>query len=104
LEAKICRLVFIASANSLVGISKPLLSRLVIMEIERPTALQLLQAIPDVVADLAREWGVAKELFLIVYASDLRGVPQNMRELRVIVQDHLHAWVHETLGPNRVLH
>jgi ATP-dependent Lon protease len=38
----VSRLVFIATANSLVGISKPLPSRLVIMEIERPTAQQLL--------------------------------------------------------------
>jgi ATP-dependent Lon protease len=41
-KCDVSRLVFIATANSLVGISKPLLSRLVIMEIERPTAQQLL--------------------------------------------------------------
>jgi ATP-dependent Lon protease len=103
-KCDLSRLVFIATANSLVGIPRPLLSRLIIMEIERPTAQQLLQAIPHVMSDLAREWGVAKQLFPNVYASDLGGVPKNMRELRLLVQDYLREWVHATLGPNRVLH
>lgn len=97
-------LVFIATANSLVGISKPLLSRLIIMDIERPTPQQLLQAIPHVVADLTREWNVVNGLFPKVHAEDLDGVPRNMRELRLLVQDYLREWVHATLGPNRVLH
>ena len=103
-KCDLSRLVFIATANSLVGISKPLLSRLVIMEIERPTAQQLLLATPHVVADLAREWGVTKELFPNVGANDLGGVPKNMRDLRLLVQDYLREWVHMTLGPNRILH
>jgi hypothetical protein len=96
--------VFVAAANSLVGISKPMLSRSVIMEIQRPTAQQLLQPIPDVVSDLARECGVAKELFPEVRAENLGGVPKNMREVRLLVQDYLRDWVHATLGPNRVFH
>jgi replication-associated recombination protein RarA len=103
-KCDLSRLVFIATANSLVGISKPLLSRLVIMEIERPSDYQLFQAIPHVVSDLAREWGVPMGMFPQVRASDLSGVPKNMRELRIIVQDYLREWVHMTLGPNRVLH
>ena len=74
------------------------------MEIERPTAQQLLLATPHVVADLAREWGVTKELFPNVGANDLGGVPKNMRDLRLLVQDYLREWVHMTLGPNRILH
>lgn len=106
LQAKcdLSRLVFIATANSLVGISQPLLSRLVILEIERPTAQQLLQAVPHVVKDLAREWGVEDGLFPEVNAVDLGGVPKNMRELRLLVQDYVRDWIHATLGPNRILH
>ena len=103
-KCDLSRLVFIATANSLVGISKPLLSRFIIMQIERPTESQLFQAIPHVVSDLAKEWGVQKEIFPDVRVNDLKGVPRNMRELRLIVQDYLREWVHLTLGPNRVLH
>jgi len=103
-KCDLSRLVFIATANSLVGISKPLLSRLVIMEIERPTAQQLLQAIPHVMSDLTREWGVVNGLFPEVHAGDLGGVPKNVRELRLLCRDYLLEWVQATLGPNRALH
>jgi Cdc6-like AAA superfamily ATPase len=103
-KCDLSRLVFIATANSLNGISKPLLSRFVILKIEKPSAEQLLQAIPHIVSDLAREWRVEKEIFPLINANDLQGVPTNMRELRMIVLDHLRAWVHETMGPHRVLH
>lgn len=103
-KCDLSRLVFIATASSLVGISKPLLSTMVIMEIERPTAQQLLKSIPYVTADLAREWGVMNGMFPEIHAAELDGVPKNMRELRLLVQDRLREWVHDTLGPDRVIH
>ncbi len=103
-KCDLSRLIFVATANSLTGISRPLLSRFVILQIEQPTARQLLQAIPHVVSDLTFDWGLESGFFPEVHSDELGGKPKNMRELRLLVQDCLREWVHATLGPNRVLH
>jgi hypothetical protein len=102
-KCDLSRLIFIATANSLTGISRPLLSRFVILQIEQPTARQLLQAIPHVVSDLTFDWGLESGFFPEVHPDELGGKPKNMRELRLLVQDCLREWVHTTLGPNRVI-
>lgn len=101
-KCNLSRLVFIATANSLRGISKPLLSRFTILEINRPTADQLLLAIPHVVSDISKEWGIPLGVFPTVKVDDLLGVPSNMREVRMLVQDHLRHWAHMCLGPGKV--
>lgn len=101
-KCNLSRLVFIATANSLRGISKPLLSRFTILEINRPTADQLLLAIPHVVSDISKEWGIPPGIFPTVSVTDLVGVPSNMRDVRLLVQDHLRHWAHESLGPDRM--
>lgn len=101
-KCNLSRIAFIATANSLRGISKPLLSRMVILEIQRPTARELLLSIPFVVADIAKEWGLPPGIFPVVRAGDLVGVPGNMRDVRMLVQDCLRHWARESLGPGRV--
>lgn len=96
-KCDLSRLTFIATANTLRGISSPLISRLVIMEIARPSPEQLLLAIPHVVSDIASQWRVPKEIFPEVRATDLEGIPIQMRDVRVLVQDFLRQWIHKNL-------
>lgn len=95
-------LAFIATANTLRGVSKPLISRLVIMEIARPSPELLLLAIPHVVSDLAFHWRVPQEIFPVVRATDLDGIPTQMRDVRILVQEFLRKWIHKNMGKDHL--
>lgn len=101
-KCDLSRLTFIATANSLRGLSKPLISRLVIMEIARPSPDQLLLAIPHVVSDIAAQWRVSQEIFPEVRVADLEGVPAQMRDVRILVEDFLRKWLHENLRKDQL--
>lgn len=96
------RLNFIATANSIVGISRPLLSRFHVVHMSAPKPDQLMGAIPHVISDIAQEWRVPRDVLPNLMQGDLIGTPGNMREMRALVTASLRTWAKRHLGPGNL--
>lgn len=84
-----------ATANSIAQLSKPLLSRFRVIEIERPSHEHLIGAIPSAMSDIAQEWGLNAEVLPPVPASVVTGRVNNMRGVKTAVRAYLQDWARE---------
>lgn len=96
------RLNYIATANGLAGISRTLLSRFHIVSMGVPKPADLMGAMPYVIADLAQEWRVPRDVLPNLGPHDLIGTPSNMREMRAMVTAALRVWASRHLGPGKI--
>ena len=101
-KCDISRINYIATANRIDGISKPLLSRLTPYVVDRPTRAQLFQAIAPVVADIEKEWGLPAGVLPTISAEHLKGNPHNLRQLQRLVRQYIHEWAEQNLGSERL--
>lgn len=85
----ISKMLIWATANSTHALSKPLLSRFHVIEVDRPTREQLRDSIPAVLSDIAVEWGVCSELLPNVPSSIVSTEADNMRAVRALVKAYL---------------
>ena len=90
-ECDLSRLVFIAAANSLAGLSAPLLSRLTVLDFGRPTPEDVRGVIPFALQDIAKDWELPKDVFDAVVPPVDVDVP-NMRDLKVWLTWYLAQW------------
>ena len=99
-ECDLSRLVFIATANSLAGLSAPLLSRLTVLDFGRPTPEDIRGIVPFALQDIAKDWELPKNVFDAVVPPvdvDVR----NMRDLKVWLTWYLAQWAEEHLSAER---
>lgn len=96
------RLNYIATANGISGISRPLLSRFHVVHMSAPKPDQLMGAIPHVISDIAQEWRVPRDVLPNLMPGDLVGTPSNMREMRAMVTATLRVWAKKHLGPENL--
>ena len=96
------RLLYIATANRVDGIPGPLLSRMSVLVIHRPSAEQLFRAVTPIIEDLEKEWSVPPNVLPRISPSQLPGSAQNVRQLRALVRSYMHSWAKDNLGTNRL--
>ena len=99
-ECDLSRLVFIATANSLAGLSTPLLSRVTVLDFGRPTLEDIRGIVPFALQDIAKDWELPKDVFDAVVPPvdvDVR----NMRDLKVWLTWYLAQWAEEHLSAER---
>ena len=99
-ECDLSRLVFIATANSLAGLSTPLLSRVTVLDFGRPTPEDVRGVIPFALQDIAKDWELPMVVFDAVVPPVEVDVP-NMRDLKVWLTWYLAQWAHEHLCAER---
>ncbi|MCG2655771.1 MAG: AAA family ATPase [Hydrogenophaga sp.] len=99
-ECDLSRLVFIATANSLAGLSTPLLSRVTVLDFGRPTPEDIRGVIPFALQDIAKDWELPKNVFDAVVPPVDVDVP-NMRDLKVWLTWYLAQWAEEHLPAER---
>ncbi|MBT9465552.1 AAA family ATPase [Hydrogenophaga sp.] len=99
-ECDLSRLVFIATANSLAGLSTPLLSRLTVLDFGRPTPEDIRGVIPFALQDIAKDWELPKDVFDAVVPPVEVDVP-NMRDLKVWLTWYLAEWAKNHLQTDR---
>lgn len=99
-ECDLSRLVFIATANSIAGLSTPLLSRLTVLDFGRPTPADIRGVIPFALQDIAKDWELPKDVFDAVFRPVDVDVP-NMRDLKVWLTWYLAQWADEHLPSER---
>ena len=83
---------FIATANSVNHIPGPLISRLRMCVVGRPSALQMAATTGFAAADVAKDWGLNPQVFPTVRLTDLDATPINMRHLKLLVKKYLAQW------------
>lgn len=99
-ECDLSRLVFIATANSLAGLSTPLLSRLTVLDFGRPTPEDIRGVIPFALQDIAKDWDLPKDVFDAVVPPVEVDVA-NMRDLKVWLTWYLAEWAKNHLQADR---
>lgn len=99
-ECDLSRLVFVATANSLSGLSAPLLSRLTVLDFGRPTPEDLRGIVRFALQDIAKDWELPKDVFdAVVPPVDVDVL--NMRDLKVWLTSYLAQWAEEHLSAER---
>ena len=93
---------FMTTANSVDNIPGPLISRLRICVVGRPTALQMADTTGFAAADVAKDWGLNPQVFPTVRLTDLDATPINMRHLKLLVKKYLAQWAAENLQRARL--
>ena len=96
------RLNYIATANDISDISRPLLSRFHVVHMRAPKPDQLMGAISHVISDIAQDWKVPRDVLPNLMQGDLIGTPGNMREMRALVTASLRTWAKRHLGPGNL--
>ncbi len=93
---------FLLTVNSLQSLPKPFLSRCHLVMFDEPRREHIDAAVPLVLADLAKDWGLPGDVFK-GYESIVRSIPvRSMRELKAALTHQLrselvsgqHKWLH----------
>jgi hypothetical protein len=96
------KLMFLATANSLQPLSRPLLSRFRIVLVPEPRPCDFAAIARGAMRDIASEWGLPAET-LDNLCSDLPvHRVSNAREVRSLVRTHLRSWAETRLGRPRL--
>lgn len=99
-ECDLSRLVFIATANSLAGLSAPLLSRFTVLDFGCPTPEDIRKAIPFALQDIAKDWELPRGVFDAVVPPVEVDV-HNMRDLKAWLTWYLAQWAEEHVSAER---
>lgn len=86
------KVMFVATANSVDDLSGPLLSRLRLSIVDRPTLEHLSAVMHSAVDEVALDLGLPPGVLPPVSMSDLPVQPKNMRQLKALVHDFISAW------------
>jgi hypothetical protein len=95
------KLLFVATANMLSPIPKPLLSRLRVVIVPEPRREDFRTIARGALVDIAREWDLPEQTFESVGDTMPLGAARNAREIRHFARAYLHDWAREALGPGR---
>jgi ATP-dependent Lon protease len=95
------KLMFLATANLLSPIPKPLLSRLRVVLVPEPRREDFRTIARGALVDIAREWDLPERTFESVGDAMTLGAARNAREIRAFARAYLHDWARKTLGPGR---
>jgi hypothetical protein len=96
------KLMFVATANALSPIPKPLLSRMRVVLVPEPKRRDFPAIAQGVLSDIAREWGLPDETFANLGRAMPTGAARSAREIRAFVLAYLNDWAKTSLGPSRV--
>ncbi len=95
------KLMFVATANALRPIPKPLLSRMRIVLVPEPRRADLPAIARGALLDIAREWGLPEDTFAELGDAIPLGAARNAREIRAMARAYLNDWARRSLGPGR---
>ncbi len=95
------KLMYIATANSLSSIPKPLLSRLRIIVVSEPRESDFSGIARGALIDIAQEWGLPPTTLKHLADAVPIGAARNAREIRALVRGYLSDWARQNLGPKR---
>lgn len=95
------KMMFIATANRLSVIPKPLLSRLRIIHVPEPRAADFRTIAKGALCDIASEWGLPPGTFKELEDAVPVGPARNAREVRAYARSYLTDWAKRSLGPGR---
>lgn len=96
------KMMYIATANRLSSIPKPLISRMRIVHIPEPRRQDFGVIARGALMDIAREWGLPPDVFNGIAQEVPLGKARNAREIRSFAQGYLGDWSRRALGPGRV--
>jgi hypothetical protein len=101
-ECDLRPLLYVFTCNDTTHLSAALRSRLRILEIDRPTSAQLQRAVPFVLRDVEREWGLPAGALegISVQPRALRGVT-SLRDLRRAVNTAARVWISNAASAHR---
>ena len=91
-----------ATANTVHEVPGPLLSRMRVCVVGRPTASQMASSIGSVAADVAKDWGLNPQVFPPVAMADLAEIPRHMRHFKSLLKDYLSHWAVAHLNPSQL--
>ena len=92
------KLMFIATANTLTPIPKPLLSRFRVFLFPSPKQEHFMAIAQGAIADLSTEWGLPKDALPTLHIRDLPALPMSAREIRELIRSHLARWAKDHLA------
>lgn len=95
-------IVFVATANGLSGIPKPVLSRFSIALVPQPRAQDLDRLVSSMTSEIAMEMGVDPGILPVMPAAQLGHSRTSARELRAAIAAYLYSWTEEHLAPERL--
>lgn len=96
------RVIFLATANQLGGLPRPLLSRLQLIYVPAPSTEHVAQIVRGATRDLARDMGLHEDSMPVLDLDVCRSGPVSAREVRSILRGQLHDWALENLSPDRL--
>lgn len=96
------RIIFWGTANSLEGVSKPLLSRMELVVMRGPEREHLPGVAASIAADLEQEWQLPPGTLPQVPKSVWALGADNLRTLRSALMKYLHEWVQRERVPQRL--
>jgi len=92
------KLMFCATANSLSGLSKPLLSRFTIILMPEPKQEHFRAIARGALRDIAREWAIPEEALADLGESIPTSAARSARDVRGLTRRYLAQWANEYLG------
>lgn len=95
------KLVFIATANALSPLPRPLLSRFRIIRVPSPSAEHFPTIAREAARDLFQEWGLPAEGVPSLNLHERPASAMSAREIREFIRRALAEWAKENLGPGR---
>jgi SpoVK/Ycf46/Vps4 family AAA+-type ATPase len=93
---------FFATANSLAGIPRPLLSRFELIYVPEPSSQHLESLITGITRDLERDWGMEHGVLPHMPATSLGNRQIDARSLKKAVLRFIGRWSEEHLAPQRL--
>jgi len=95
------KVMYLATANALSPIPKPLMSRLRVILVPEPRRSDFPSIARGALLDIAREWGLPDMTFAELADSMPLASASNAREIRRFVREYLNGWARRSLGPGR---
>lgn len=93
---------FWGTANSLAGMSRPLLSRFEIIYVAPPGPEHVPGLVAALQAELAKEWNLPAGFLPVLEGTELPSRSVSARELKAYLQHHYAAWLQREFAPERL--
>lgn len=96
------KVVFVATANGLGDLPKPLMSRMQLLYMPSPGVQHVEGIVQGATRDIARDMGLPVDALPVLPLGVQCSRAMSAREIKAMVRSQLHAWALENLGPERL--
>jgi hypothetical protein len=96
------KVVFVATANGLSELPKPLMSRMQLLYVPSPGVQHVEGIVQGATRDIARDMGLPADALPVLPLDVQCSRAMSAREIKAMLRSQLHAWALENLGPERL--